>query len=166
MDDDGQPTNQILPKRRESKLLTPVPKPQKRRRTTNQPGFVFDSGHGLSTEEQEYNPTPIINEIRRYVEDWRNPRNPDQWQVNPRDRSAPPTLTAFGAERNSARQGAKMTVENGNRKLRRRNAALKAAETKGPEERKRAALMAAWTRKHGKNDAQNPHSKVSVEQKK
>jgi hypothetical protein len=28
---------------------------------------VFDSGHGLSTEEQEYNPTPIINEIRRYV---------------------------------------------------------------------------------------------------
>jgi hypothetical protein len=59
-----------------------------------------------------------------------------------------------------------MTVENGNRKLRRRNAALKAAETKGPEERKRAALMAAWTRKHGKNDEQNPHSKVSVEQKK
>src|SRR6266478_5560337 len=57
LDADGQPTNQILPKRRGSKLLTPVPKPQKRRRTANQPGFVFDSGHGLSTEEQEYNPT-------------------------------------------------------------------------------------------------------------
>jgi hypothetical protein len=42
---------------------------------------VFDSGHGLSTEEQEYNPTPIINEIRRYVEDWRNLPNPDRWQV-------------------------------------------------------------------------------------
>jgi type III restriction enzyme len=80
MDGDGQPTNQILPKRRDSKLLTPVPKLQKRRRTTNQPRFVFDTGHGLSTEEQEYNPTPIINEIRRYVEDW---RNPDQWQVTP-----------------------------------------------------------------------------------
>ena len=79
LDDDGQPTNQILPKRRESKLLTPVPKPQKRRRNANQPGFVFDSGHGLSTEEQEYNPTPIINEIRRYVEDWRKLSNPDQW---------------------------------------------------------------------------------------
>jgi type III restriction enzyme len=74
LDDDGQPTNQILPKRRESKLLTPVPKPQKRRRTANQPGFVFDSGHGLSTEEQEYNPTPIINEIRRCVEGWRDLR--------------------------------------------------------------------------------------------
>jgi type III restriction enzyme len=83
LDDDGQPTNQILPQRRESKLLTPVPKPQKRRRAPNQPGFVFDSGHGLSTEEQEYNPTPIINEIRRYVEDWRNLPNPDQWQVTP-----------------------------------------------------------------------------------
>jgi type III restriction enzyme len=66
-----------------AKLLTPVPKPQKRRRHANQPGFVFDSGHGLSTEEQEYNPTPIFNEIRRYVENWRNLPNPDQWQVTP-----------------------------------------------------------------------------------
>ena len=82
LDDDGQPTNQILPKRRASKLLTPVPKPQKRRRNANQPGFVFDSGHGLSTEEQEYTPTPIIYEIRRYVEEWRS-LPPDQWQVTP-----------------------------------------------------------------------------------
>lgn len=83
LDDDGQPTNIILPKRRDSRLLTPVPKPQKRRRTTTQSEMVFDSGHELSTKEQEYNPTPIINEIRHYVEDWRNLRNPDQWQVSP-----------------------------------------------------------------------------------
>jgi hypothetical protein len=44
-------------------------------------------------------------------------------------------------------------------KRRRRNAALKAAETKGAEERKREALMAGWTRKNGKNDAANPYSK-------
>src|SRR3954471_1934012 len=44
---------------------------------------ICNSGHGLSTEEQEYNPTPIINEIRRYVEDWRKLPNPDQWQVTP-----------------------------------------------------------------------------------
>jgi hypothetical protein len=50
------------------------------------------------------------------------------------------------------------------RKRRRRNAGFKAAETKGPEERKRAARMAAWTRKHGKNDATNPHSRTSVAQ--
>jgi type III restriction enzyme len=81
LDDDGQPTNQILPERRDSKLLTPVPKSQKCRRNANQPGFVFDSGHGLSTEEQECNPTSIINDIRRYVEDWRDLPNLDQWQV-------------------------------------------------------------------------------------
>jgi hypothetical protein len=44
-------------------------------------------------------------------------------------------------------------------KRRRRNAGLKAAETKGAEERKREALMAAWTRKNGKNDEANPYSK-------
>ena len=57
-----------------------------------------------------------------------------------------------------------MISEHEDRKRRRRNAGLKAAETKGPEERKRAALMAAWTRKHGKNDAANPHSKASGKQ--
>ncbi len=83
LDEDGQPTNRIIETRRRSELITPVPKPQKRRRTANQPGLVFDSGHGLSTEEQEYNPTPIINEMRSYVEAWRNLPNPDQWQVTP-----------------------------------------------------------------------------------
>jgi hypothetical protein len=38
----------------------------------------------------------------------------------------------------------------------------KAAETKGPIERKRAARMAAWTRKHGKDDAKNPHSRQNA----
>jgi hypothetical protein len=41
----------------------------------------------------------------------------------------------------------------------RRAAALKAAKTKGPEERSRTAKMANWTMKHGKNDAENPYSK-------
>jgi hypothetical protein len=36
---------------------------------------------------------------------------------------------------------------------------VKAARTKGPIELKRAAQAAAWTRKHGKDDAKNPHSK-------
>lgn len=40
-----------------------------------------------------------------------------------------------------------------------REAGLKAAVTKGPEERARAALMAAWTRAHGKDDSKNPYSK-------
>ena len=44
----------------------------------------------------------------------------------------------------------------------RQEAARKAIETKGPSERHRAARMAAWTRKHGKNDATNPFSKADV----
>jgi hypothetical protein len=38
---------------------------------------------------------------------------------------------------------------------------LKAAATKGAIERSRASRMANWTRKYGKNDAENPHSKVN-----
>jgi hypothetical protein len=52
-----------------------------------------------------------------------------------------------------------MAAEQEELKRRRRNAGIKAAETKGPEERRREALMAAWTRLHGKNHAANPYSK-------
>jgi type III restriction enzyme len=83
LDADGQPTNEILEVRRRSELTTPVPKPKKRKRSTNQSAMAFDAGDDLSSEEQEYNPTPIINEIRTYVETWRNLPNPDQWQVTP-----------------------------------------------------------------------------------
>jgi type III restriction enzyme len=75
-------------------------KPQKRRRNAHQPGFVFDSGHRLSTEEQEYNPTPIINEIRRYVEGYRYLPNSDQWQVSPAGPRTDSRLTLqLGAKR-------------------------------------------------------------------
>ncbi len=83
LDEDGQPTDRIIESRRRSELITPVPKPKKRRRTKGQAEMVFDSGEGLSTAEQEYNPTPIINEIRGYVDAWRRLPNPDQWQVTP-----------------------------------------------------------------------------------
>jgi type III restriction enzyme len=83
LDEDGQPTNRLIENRRRSDLITPVPKPQRRRRSSSQREMVLDTGDGLSTAEQEYNPTPIINEIRSYVETWRNLPNPDQWQVTP-----------------------------------------------------------------------------------
>jgi type III restriction enzyme len=83
LDADGQPTNRIIATRRRSELITPVPKPKKRRQGRGQTQMVFDAGDGLSSEEQEYNPTPIINEVRTYVEAWRNLPNPDQWLVTP-----------------------------------------------------------------------------------
>lgn len=83
LDADGQPTHRIIEARRRSDLITPVPKPKKRRKSRDQAQMVFDDDAGLTTEEQEYNPTPIINEVRTYVETWRNLPNSDQWHVTP-----------------------------------------------------------------------------------
>jgi type III restriction enzyme len=83
LDADGQPTNHIIDRRRRSELITPVPKPQRRKRAPGQIELGLSLGDGLSSAEQEYNPTPIINEIRGYVEAWRNLPNPNQWQVTP-----------------------------------------------------------------------------------
>ena len=83
LDSDGQPTDHITENRRRSDLITPVPKPKKRRQGPGQTQMVFDAGDGLSSGEQKYNPTPIINEVRTYVETWRALPNPDQWLVTP-----------------------------------------------------------------------------------
>jgi type III restriction enzyme len=83
LDADGQPTTRIIETRRRSDLITPVPKPKKRRQNQKQGSFVLGSGDDLSSEEQEYNPTPIINEVRTHVETWRALPNPDQWLVTP-----------------------------------------------------------------------------------
>jgi type III restriction enzyme len=83
LDADGQPTNRLLETRRRSELITPVPKPKKRRQPRGQLSLTLDAGDGLSSSEQEYNPTPIINEARTYVGTWRNLKDPDQWLVTP-----------------------------------------------------------------------------------
>jgi type III restriction enzyme len=80
LDDSGQPTQQVIATRRSAKFITPIPKPKKRKAAA-QPAFLFDEGLGLSTAKQAYDPTPIINEVRIYVEQWRSLRNPNQWQV-------------------------------------------------------------------------------------
>ena len=83
LDPDGQPTNRILDNRRRSDLITPVPKTKKQRQNMKQGALLLGANDDLSTEDQEYNPTPIINEIRGYVETWRSLPNPDQWLVMP-----------------------------------------------------------------------------------
>ena len=83
LDSTGQPTQKIEPTRRHAEFITPIPKPKKRKGAAKQEGFVFDDGAGLSTKEQQYDPTSIINEVRGYVDTWRSLPNPNQWQVTP-----------------------------------------------------------------------------------
>ena len=82
LDDDGQPTQQIINRRRRAAFITPVPKPKKRKKKApEQQQFTFDEGMGLSTKEQQYDPTPIINELRREIDSWRKIPNPNEWKV-------------------------------------------------------------------------------------
>ena len=80
LDPEGQPINNIINKRRISALITPVPKPKKRQSGGEQGVLIFDD---ISTKEQEYDPTPFINEIRNHVAEWRQLPSPEQWQVTP-----------------------------------------------------------------------------------
>ena len=76
LDDQGQPTQQVIESRRGAEFITPIPKPRKRRAAKSQQQFVFDEGKGLSTEEQQYDVTALVNEIRRHVDQWRTLPNP------------------------------------------------------------------------------------------
>ena len=82
LDDQGQPTQQIIESRRRAEFITPIPKPRKRKGSAAQQKMVFDEGEGLSTEQQEYN-TAIINELRGHVDAWRNLPNSNDWHVTP-----------------------------------------------------------------------------------
>lgn len=83
LDGDGQPTQQIVERRRPAQFITPIPRPKKRKGTSAQQPIVFDEGAGVSTAEQEYDPTPLINELRTRVDEWRARKDPATWGVTP-----------------------------------------------------------------------------------
>ena len=83
LDSHGQPTQEIIETRRTAQFITPIPKPRKRQGRAEQQQIVFDEGAGISTGKQQYDPTPIINELRHRVNQWRDIKNPDSWGVTP-----------------------------------------------------------------------------------
>ncbi len=83
LDETGQPTQNIVDDRRRVSFITPIPKPRKQRTSGQQAALVLDEGKGLSTQDQQYDTTSVINEIRRHVDRWRNIPNPADWGVTP-----------------------------------------------------------------------------------
>ena len=83
LDKGGQPTQKVIEARRKAEFITPIPKPKKRHLAGAQEAFVFPEGKGLSTKEQQYVTTAIINRVREHVESWRSLTNPSHWQVTP-----------------------------------------------------------------------------------
>jgi len=84
LDASGQPTQQIIDRRRRAEFITPIPKPKKRKGSVSQQEIVFDEGEGLSTKAQQYDPTsPFINQTRGLIQEWRSLPDPNKWQVTP-----------------------------------------------------------------------------------
>ncbi|OQY57560.1 MAG: hypothetical protein B6245_16390 [Desulfobacteraceae bacterium 4572_88] len=85
LDEQGQPTQKIIGKRRPAKYITPIPKPKKRKGkvTDKQQPLVLDEGSGISTQEQIYDPSPLINAVRREVDLWRAIPDSKDWKVTP-----------------------------------------------------------------------------------
>jgi type III restriction enzyme len=83
LDEQGQPTQRILDTRRPAEFITPIPKPKKQKGTPQQATLNFDEGKGLSTEEQQYDHTAVINGVRQQVDQWRTLPDPKQWRVSP-----------------------------------------------------------------------------------
>jgi type III restriction enzyme len=83
LDPSGQPTQQITETRRRAEFITPIPKPRKQKGGGKQDSLVFDEGHGLSTQEQRYDHTAIINAVREEVNKWRLIPDTASWKVTP-----------------------------------------------------------------------------------
>ena len=87
LDDKGQPTeDEPVIGRRKSDLTTPMV-PGNRRQRANEAAGQATLGLGIDegdeADDQQYDPTPIINEIRSRVAEWRRLPSTTDWGVTP-----------------------------------------------------------------------------------
>jgi len=79
LDDNGQPTQKIIETRRPAQFITPIPRPRHQNDAPKQDDLLFDD---LSSQDQQYIHTAIINGVRQEVDRWRElPQS--QWRVTP-----------------------------------------------------------------------------------
>ncbi|MCA9317446.1 MAG: DEAD/DEAH box helicase family protein, partial [Planctomycetes bacterium] len=86
LDAKGQPTKEIASERREVKLATAaVPRPKRQKAAAAQTGLdlkgELDATIGAGV--QQYDPEPIIRDVRKAVDAWRALPDPRDWKVTP-----------------------------------------------------------------------------------
>ena len=81
LDEDGQPTQKVIERRRQAEMIMPFPA-SKKRKGAGQARLVFDEkARELQTPGQRYD-SAIINGVRQQVDRWRELPEA-QWQVTP-----------------------------------------------------------------------------------
>jgi len=84
LDGQGQPTQKIIEARRSAEFITPIPRTRRQQNAVaEQAPLLFDEGHGLTTEDQQYDHHAVINGVRAEVDRWRVLPDPAQWHVTP-----------------------------------------------------------------------------------
>jgi type III restriction enzyme len=82
LDSAGQPTQQIIERRRPAEFITPIPSPKKKD-GGDQGTLALGGEQGLSNDVQKYAHTAIINGVRDLVDQWRRIPSPNDWRVTP-----------------------------------------------------------------------------------
>ena len=83
LDKSGVPTHEIKPIRRPADFVTPIPRPRQETGGSQQQELNLVGETGISTEEQQYDITAIINGVRNQVDQWRQIPDPNKWGVTP-----------------------------------------------------------------------------------
>ena len=83
LDETGQPTQKIVNERRRAEFITPIPKPKKQKGSPQQAELGLKEAADISTDNQNYEHTEIINAVRYQVDQWRMIPNPNVWKVTP-----------------------------------------------------------------------------------
>ena len=83
LDESGQPTREIISKRRPAEFITPIPKPKKRKGEVLTDQLQFGFGHDLLAGDPLYTQSSLINKLRSQVDNWRRLPSERDWLVTP-----------------------------------------------------------------------------------
>ncbi|MCY3842006.1 MAG: restriction endonuclease, partial [Acidobacteria bacterium] len=82
LDASGQPTDRILDRRRQVAFISPIPKPKKQKELQRK--IVYDeAAQALESDDEQYDLTAFISNVRHRVDRWRELPDPASWRVTP-----------------------------------------------------------------------------------